>query len=295
MAQLVHGTSRSGQAHACIRPITQGRRWKEWLCCPGFLSPFGRRHSLLGPSLPAERLGLPHGRRTGLGARTSTGLPRSARSRPDRGGCSRYPEPTVFPRPVPGPRPPLPLPSGQPYPQHSSHPLGLRVTRHRLHARPSGQGPTRTARPRVATRVPEQRPPKVTHGGWGSDASTPTLPADMGGVQIPLVQAQPCRYWECVPDRHSQYQMTIVPHVFGSSTAKGPPGARGRASGTPDDARSTIDSDERRRHVMVPADQAKPWSGESSRTCTRRLCWSEDYGGRGGEWRIATPRGMIRP
>jgi hypothetical protein len=33
--------------------------------CPGFLSPFGHRHSLLGHPLPAGELGLPHGRLTG--------------------------------------------------------------------------------------------------------------------------------------------------------------------------------------------------------------------------------------
>jgi hypothetical protein len=63
--------------------------------CPGFPSPFGHRHSLLGHPIPAGGLGLPHGRLTDLAqgrARTPTGLPRSAHTSCDRGGCPLNPE-----------------------------------------------------------------------------------------------------------------------------------------------------------------------------------------------------------
>ena len=51
---------------------------------PGFLSPFGRRRSLLGHPVPAKELGLPYGRLTGSTRRcrrTRAGLPCSARMR----------------------------------------------------------------------------------------------------------------------------------------------------------------------------------------------------------------------
>jgi hypothetical protein len=61
---------------------------------PGFPLPFGCRRSLLGHPIPAEELGPPCGRLTGqdVPARTSTGLPRSARVSYDRGGCPLYPD-----------------------------------------------------------------------------------------------------------------------------------------------------------------------------------------------------------
>ena len=57
----------------------------------------------------AEELGPPHGRLTGPNGRTSTGLPRSARTSSDRGGCPLYPgDGGAHPGPgtVPGRRPP---------------------------------------------------------------------------------------------------------------------------------------------------------------------------------------------
>ena len=90
--------------------------------CPGFLPPFGRRHSLLGPS--CSRRGVrPSSRsayRTSSAARTPTGFPRSTRARHDRGGRPLYPgDGGVLPadRLVSSRR--LPLPSGQ-----SLHPAG---------------------------------------------------------------------------------------------------------------------------------------------------------------------------
>jgi hypothetical protein len=62
-------------------------RLKEQPPRPGFLPPFGRRHSLLGHPVPAKELGLPHGRLTGAAQhqaetrRTRTGFPCSARAR----------------------------------------------------------------------------------------------------------------------------------------------------------------------------------------------------------------------
>lgn len=64
---------------------------KVGTCRPGFLSPFGHRHSLLGHPLPARDLGLPCGRLTGQ-SRTPTGLPRSTHPRCDRGGRPLYPD-----------------------------------------------------------------------------------------------------------------------------------------------------------------------------------------------------------
>ena len=69
--------------------------WRERPSRPGFPLRFRCRRSLLGHPLPAAGLGLPHGRLTGHadgapGPRT--GLPRSARTSCDRGGCPLYPE-----------------------------------------------------------------------------------------------------------------------------------------------------------------------------------------------------------
>jgi len=72
----------------------RGRWRRSQRRCPGFLSPFGRRHSLLGHPSPAGELGLPHGRLTGHRhrRRTPTGLSRCTRMRCGRGGCPLYPE-----------------------------------------------------------------------------------------------------------------------------------------------------------------------------------------------------------
>jgi hypothetical protein len=101
---------------------------------PGFPLPFGCRRSLLGHPIPAEELGPPCGRLTGqdVPARTSTGLPRSARVSYDRGGCPLYPEDggahpglsRVLSRR-------LPLPSGQSFtPAPTSHLARVRFTGH---------------------------------------------------------------------------------------------------------------------------------------------------------------------
>ena len=74
-----------------IRPVIHDDRLEGTISCRGFPSPFGHRHSLLGHPVPAEGLGPPHGRLTGPDVRTSTGLPRSARTSCDRGGCPLYP------------------------------------------------------------------------------------------------------------------------------------------------------------------------------------------------------------
>ena len=77
-----------------IRPVIRNDRLEEAANCPGFPLPFGRRRSLLGHPIPAEELGPPCGRLTGQAqgrARTSTGLPRSARVSCSRGGCPLYP------------------------------------------------------------------------------------------------------------------------------------------------------------------------------------------------------------
>ena len=66
---------------------TEDRPW-----CPGFLSPFGGRRSLLGSSI--SRWGLGPSLRSAdrlRHDRTPTGFPRSTRSRCDRGGCLLYP------------------------------------------------------------------------------------------------------------------------------------------------------------------------------------------------------------
>ena len=58
------------------------------------------------------------------------GFPRSARSRPDRGGCSLYPGATVFTRPAPSHRPPLPHLSGQPCPRRYIPSPRVSMSRH---------------------------------------------------------------------------------------------------------------------------------------------------------------------
>ena len=68
---------------------------------PGFPPPFGRWHSLLGPSCPAGDLRLPYGRPTKTSTRRlgpQPGFPRSTRVRYDRGGCPLYPGAVVSTR-----------------------------------------------------------------------------------------------------------------------------------------------------------------------------------------------------
>ena len=69
-----------------------GHRWRDGVHRPGFLLPFGHRHSLLGPS--CSRRGVRPSSRSAYrpsDARTRTGFPRSTRARHDRGGCRLYP------------------------------------------------------------------------------------------------------------------------------------------------------------------------------------------------------------
>ena len=72
------------------RPVIRDGQRRGQSSCPGFLLPFGGRHSLLGHPIPARGLGLPYGRLTGQ--RRTTGLPRSPRTSCDRDGCLLYPE-----------------------------------------------------------------------------------------------------------------------------------------------------------------------------------------------------------
>jgi len=98
----------------------------------GFLLPFGHRRSLLGHPIPAEGLGPPHGRLTGHVDRTSTGLPRSARTSNDREGCPLYPgddgahpgQRTVLSRRLPH------LNGTSLHPAPTLHLTGLHITRH---------------------------------------------------------------------------------------------------------------------------------------------------------------------
>jgi hypothetical protein len=64
--------------------------WRGWRSCPGFPLPFGRRRSLLGHPIPPG-IGPPSRSAYRAEARTTTGLPRSARMSCDRGGCPLYP------------------------------------------------------------------------------------------------------------------------------------------------------------------------------------------------------------
>jgi len=103
--------------------------------------PFGYRRSLLGHPIPAGELGSPHGRLTEHArerVRTPTGLPRSARTSCDRGGCPLYPEDGGAPpglRDVLSRR--LPLHGGQSlHPAPTSHLAGLCFTRHQRGFKP---------------------------------------------------------------------------------------------------------------------------------------------------------------
>ena len=108
---------------------------------PGFLPPFGHRHSLLGSSCSRPGTGPSLRSAYRAYARTRTGFPRSAPARYDRGGCPLYPgdsgallarcrarpAPAASHRLVPAPRTCIP-------------PAGLRFTRHQ-------RGFTRFTRP----------------------------------------------------------------------------------------------------------------------------------------------------
>ena len=83
-----------GSGHqARVRPVIRDDRRRGRPCCPGFLSPFGHRHSLPRSSDPHWGVGpsLRSAYRPRRRARTPTGFPRSTRTRCDRGGCLLYP------------------------------------------------------------------------------------------------------------------------------------------------------------------------------------------------------------
>jgi hypothetical protein len=116
--------------------------------CPGFLLPFGHRHSLLGHPVPARDLGLPCGRltgrtcapgpgrgfhvshlrdRTGMGALSTPGTAVLSLT-----GCRARPAPAASQRPVPAPRTHIPpaglLNYGASTRVHAIHPSGLPLT-----------------------------------------------------------------------------------------------------------------------------------------------------------------------
>ena len=115
-AHLTRVSTLSGPGTARIRPVIRDGRRRGRPSCPGFLLPFGHRHSLLGSSCSRRGIG-PSSRsayRTLLARRTRTGFPRSTPARYDRGGCPLYPGDGGAPPGrcrIPGRR--LPLPSGQ--------------------------------------------------------------------------------------------------------------------------------------------------------------------------------------
>ena len=154
---------------------------------PGFLLPFGHRHSLLGHPVPARELGLPHGRLTGhhpapgpgrgfhvSHLRDTTGV--GAPSTPGTAvllpaGCRARPAPAASQRPVPAPRTRIPPAGLRNYGAstrvHAIHPSGLPLTcSPRMGRRPSGfplcSAPRRyrrrtTGRARAASTRPELR------------------------------------------------------------------------------------------------------------------------------------------
>jgi hypothetical protein len=78
--------------------LPQDHRLEQRHPRPGFPSPFGRRHPLVGHPIPPRdcaplAIGLPGPR----AARTPTGFPRFAHTRHDRGGRSLYPEASGVP------------------------------------------------------------------------------------------------------------------------------------------------------------------------------------------------------
>ena len=126
-----------------IRPVIRHGQRRGQPSCPGFLLPFGHRHSLLGHPVPARELGLPCGRLTGhylapgpgrgfhvSHLRDTTGV--GALSTPGTAvlspaGCRARPAPAASQRPVPAPRSRIP-------------PAGPLITRHQ-------RGFTRFTRP----------------------------------------------------------------------------------------------------------------------------------------------------
>lgn len=140
--------------------------------CPGFLSPFGRRHSLLGHPLPAGELGLPHGRLTGPCHQVSdpNGVVtfRTHEMRPERVPSLPRGQRCPHDRQVISGRR-LPHPSGRvPRPQRSIPSPGLLLTRHH-------RGFTSVHPPGL----PLACDPRMEQGplGFSPELHTPPLPA----------------------------------------------------------------------------------------------------------------------
>jgi hypothetical protein len=115
-------------------------------------------------------------------SRTPTGLSRSARSRPDRGGCSLYPEAAVFPRLAPSHQPPLADSHGQPCPRSHVPSPGVSMTRHQrefARAHPSGLPlacGARTERAPLGVFPDASNPAVTSDARQGGDRSTNTDP-----------------------------------------------------------------------------------------------------------------------
>lgn len=124
-------------ADAGIRPLI--RETTAGGCrspAPGFVSPFGRRHSLLEHPVPVTEFGLPHGWLTPPNRGGDlAGFPRSARVRRDRIGCPLYSGTAVLTQPARALRLP-PAASQRPVlnPGTASHLRGCPMTKHaRIH------------------------------------------------------------------------------------------------------------------------------------------------------------------
>ena len=104
--------------------------------CPGFLLPFGRRHSLLGSSFARQGI-RPSSRsadriRTRIRIRTLAGFPRSAHTSHDRNGCLLYPEGGgAHSADKKSPTDACRSSTASPYtPLRTTHQQGSRITRH---------------------------------------------------------------------------------------------------------------------------------------------------------------------
>ena len=109
---------------------------------PGFLPPFGHRHSLLGSSCSRPGTGPSLRSAYRAYARTRTGFPRSAPARYDRDGCPLYPgdggaRPGQMPCPAVARRFPAASPcTPQPHPTSGAPHYGASTGVHAIH--PSG-------------------------------------------------------------------------------------------------------------------------------------------------------------
>ena len=126
-----------------IRPVIRNDRLEEAAILSRFPAAF-RLPAFASRSSHSRRgIGSPHGRPTGpTRGRTQTGLPRSARTSCDRGGCPLYPEDSGA---HPDGSPPRPAPAASQRqslnPATTSHHARLRFTRHQQgfnHVHPSG-------------------------------------------------------------------------------------------------------------------------------------------------------------